>query len=276
MIFYKMQGAGNDYLYIDAISQSLPKGFVEQIPRLCHPHYGIGADGVILLTEGTGADIGMKMWNKDGSLGKMCGNGIRCLARLSHDLGYTEGEMTISTDGGVRHIALYKNKEGLVTGAEVEMGRPDFTPKAVPHLGDAPHLRLPFAGMERAFTALSMGNPHMTTFVDNLEQIPEKDGNALTKNPLFPDGVNVGVGMVTGKDALALRVFERGSGETLACGTGACAAVAVGTQKGYFVRGKPVTVRMAGGTLTVTQHYDASISLYGDCQYICKGEWYEF
>jgi diaminopimelate epimerase len=273
LVFYKMQGAGNDYIFIDATKGMDEEKVKRLIPRLCAPHYGIGGDGVILLTKGNGADIGMKMWNKDGSRGAMCGNGIRCLAHLAYLVGYAGTQQTIQTDSGKKRVSLTL-QDGQVIGAEVEMGEPNFALSSIPCTAKKAPLFVEIGDEICFFTPVSMGNPHMTTFVDNLERFHQFDGDALTKNPHFPDGVNVGVAQIVDENALHLRVFERGSGETLACGTGACAAVAVGCHLGYFTRGVPVTVYMRGGDLVVTYQMDGGLTLYGNCPLIYKGEWY--
>ena len=273
LVFYKMQGAGNDYIYIDATQGINPERVSILVPTLCDPHYGIGGDGVILLTAENGADVGMKMWNKDGSVGAMCGNGIRCLAHLAYLLGYAGQEQIIQTDSGKKRVSLTL-KKGEVVGATVDMGKPTFDLERIPCTAENAPIYFEICGESYAFTPISMGNPHMTTFVDNLEKFCQFDGNALTKNALFPIGVNVGIGQIVGGNAIRLRVFERGSGETLACGTGACAAVAVGYHLGYFVKDAPVAVHMRGGDLIVGKNTGGDLTLFGNCTLIYKGEWY--
>lgn len=273
--YVKMQGAGNDYLYLDGIRDTLPRNWQKNIPKLCENHYGIGADGVIEIFGGENGGIGMRMYNRDGSEGKMCGNGIRCLARYVFDRGYTkEKTFEVATKTGHRPVTLHL-KDGQVCAVSVEMGQAVFSD------AEPPKKTVRMQGKRDCYDcfALTVGNPHLTTFVSKIDQkSTEKymaDAALFSRNFLFPDGANIEYIKVVNSTYLLMRVYERGSGATLACGTGACAAVAVACRAGLCPFNTPVTVAVLGGILTVSCSPAFEMRLTGDCQYICEGVWYE-
>jgi len=278
--FVKMHGIGNDYIYIDQI-RGKP---VEDMPALAEEmskrHFSIGADGVIFLCppEAPANHGRMRMFNADGSEGKMCGNGIRCAAKFLYDAGYVPpeaGEIRMETLSGVKTVVLQK-ENGRCTGAAVEMGKAMFAPEKIPVLLPEECVRMPLdtAGQTWQITAVSMGNPHAVIFTEDPESLPlDKIGPSFAGLPLFPEGVNTEFVRVAGQNRLEMRVWERGSGETFACGTGACAAVAAAIRCGYCDAGVPVTVQLRGGELTVTVSPDWDVTLEGPAETVYKGVW---
>lgn len=242
--FVKMEGAGNDYVYVDAIRNPFD---LDQAPafagRVADRHFGVGADGLILLTSSEVADVRMRMWNADGSSGSMCGNGVRCLAKLAHDHGHVAAEsFTVETDAGVKAVSLQVDA-GQVVGARVEMGevRVSSTP-----------VELEVQGRSYQYFQVDAGNPHAVVFVeDDPRQLAVADiGAAIQALPGFPDGVNVEVVQVRPDATIMQRTYERGSGETLACGSGAT-AVACAAIELQRVQGPEVTIELLGGCLVI-------------------------
>ena len=264
LAFVKMEGAGNDYVYVDAITSGDSREHLAAFAaRVADRHFGVGGDGLIALAPSDRADCAMWMWNADGSRGAMCGNGLRCVAKLAHDLGHVEGpRVRIETDVGVREAEL------LVDGSEVIGARVDMGPVTVQL---APHT-VRVDGRELRYLGADAGNPHAVVFVDeDLESVPVDElGAAMQEVEDFHDGVNVEFVRVLPDDSLAQRTYERGSGETLACGSGAAAAAAVAIASGR-VPGPVVTVRLRGGQLRVTDT-GSSLVMEGPARTVFRGE----
>jgi len=230
MRFTKMHGAGNDYVYVDLFEEDVEDAaFLARI--VSDRHKGIGSDGLILLAPSESADVRMIMYNADGSRAQMCGNGVRCLAHLARDHGRVQGDrVRVETDDGIKIVEL------LPDAARVDMGRPRLTPRALPI--DLPGERIvdhDVDVLDRTFamTCVSMGNPHAVIYVDDVEAFDvAKYGAALEASTLFPERTNVEFVQVVGRDRVIQRTWERGSGETLACGTGACAVCVAGVISG--------------------------------------------
>ncbi len=243
--FIKMEGAGNDYVYVNTFSHSLSlEQAADLAPLIADRHFGVGADGLILLAPSDRADLSMVMWNADGSRGAMCGNGLRCVAKLAVDHGVvSEDEMLIETDSGLHRARVLRDDDNQVVGASVEAGavRVEATPRTVT-----------VDGAEWPFHRGNVGNPHAVIFIDQeLEEVPVSEvGSAFQRLPEFPDGVNVEFVRVREDDVLEQRTFERGAGETLACGSGAVAA-ACAARETDRISEWPVTVELRGGTLRV-------------------------
>lgn len=249
LAFTKMQGLGNDFVLLDARGSAVVLS-AEQYRTLADRRYGVGCDQILLIDEATlpGARVRYRVVNADGSPAQHCGNGVRCVARYlaQHD-GLGAGLVPVEIAGQV--FDLYLEPDGLV---RVDMGEPNFQPAALPFLAPAPALRFefPFEGDRWSFGAVSMGNPHAVLEVPGVGSAPVAAlGSAFQASPLFPESVNVGFMQVIDEAHVRLRVFERGAGETQACGTGACAAVAVGRRWGRL--GPRVEVAMPGGALTI-------------------------
>lgn len=261
MKFTKMHGCGNDYVYVDCTKEVIPN-ISETAIRVSDRHFGIGSDGLILIKASDVADFEMDMYNADGSRGKMCGNGIRCVAKYVYDHGLTDKTtITVNTLSGIKTLKL-TIEDGKVSKVRVDMGEPELIPAQVPVkasvLGLADDRReaivaepLEIKGRSYDITCVSMGNPHCITFIgEDVRDFPlEEVGPVFEKHELFPERVNTEFINVIDKDHLRMRVWERGSGETLACGTGAC-AVAVASYLNGFT-GRSVDIELLGGHLEV-------------------------
>ncbi len=261
MKFTKMHGCGNDYVYVDCTKEVIPN-ISETAIRVSDRHFGIGSDGMILIKASDVADFEMDMYNADGSRGKMCGNGIRCVAKYVYDHGLTDKTtITVNTLSGIKTLKLTV-EDGKVSKVRVDMGEPELIPAQVPVkasvLGLADDRReaivaepLEIKGRSYDITCVSMGNPHCITFIgEDVRNFPlEAVGPVFEKHELFPERVNTEFINVIDKDHLRMRVWERGSGETLACGTGAC-AVAVASYLNGFT-GRSVDIELLGGHLEV-------------------------
>ncbi len=272
--FTKMIGTGNDYLYFNCFDQNIanPEGLAV---RLCDRHKGIGADGVILFRGSRVADASMRIFNQDGSEAPMAGNSIRCLAKYLYDNGIVKKtEMTIETASGVHALKLFLY-QGEVRLVQVDMGRAELAPGLVPvdlpgeKVVDHP---IQVGGETWNITCLSMGNPHCVVFCKNVDAVPvELIGPMFEHNSLFPQRINTEFVRVIDRNTIAMRVWERGNGETWACGTGACAAAVATVENGYCAKGEPITVKLRGGDLTVT-YTDDAVLLTGDAEKIYDGE----
>lgn len=261
MKFTKMHGCGNDYVYVDCTKEVIPN-ISETAIRVSDRHFGIGSDGLILIKASDVADFEMDMYNADGSRGKMCGNGIRCVAKYVYDHGLTDKTtITVNTLSGIKTLKLTV-EDGKVSKVRVDMGEPELIPAQVPVkasvLGLADDRReaivaepLEIKGRSYDITCVSMGNLHCITFIgEDVRDFPlEAVGPVFEKHELFPERVNTEFINVIDKDHLRMRVWERGSGETLACGTGAC-AVAVASYLNGFT-GRSVDIELLGGHLEV-------------------------
>lgn len=270
--FTKMHGCANDYIYIDCFHQTVddPAALAR---RLSDRHTGVGGDGVILICPSDIADGRMRMFNADGTEGAMCGNGVRCVGAYLLRHGYAKnGAAMVETGAGLRRIEQ-KTPE-LFT---VNMDAPGFAPEKIPVAGfDAPAIGVPvtLGGIERRMTAVSMGNPHCVVFVPDAD-LGTLDvaglGREMESKPLFPVGVNTEFLQVIDETHLAMRVWERGSGETLACGTGSCACVAAATLAGHCKRDTDIEVKLLGGTLLIRWTPD-TMFLTGNAVEVFTGE----
>lgn len=281
MRFTKMQGCGNDYIYVNAMEER-----VESPGRLAKAvsdrHFGIGADGLILIGASKTADFSMEMYNADGSKGAMCGNGIRCVAKYVYDHGMTNmTTIRIETLSGIKTIDLTV-KDGKVRLANVDMGMPvllsqgvnrELTPEVRKEIADSEIWEvLDVQDKEMSMIHISMGNPHAVFFVDDVDNIEiEKIGPAIETHPRFPDRTNVEFVQIVDESHVKMRVWERGAGETMACGTGAC-AVAVACRLAGYSQDK-VDVRLLGGTLTIFWNPDnGHVEMCGPATEVFTGE----
>ena len=260
LAFIKMQSCGNDYIYFDCRSQKInnPEGLAV---RLSDRHYGIGGDGVIIIDNSDKADAKMTMFNRDGSEGLMCGNAIRCVAKYLFDSGsINKTDLTIETSSGIKSLKLY-HRNGEVALVTVNMGKAQMKPEKVPVqlAGDKIVDREVVIGTEKFnITCVSMGNPHCVVFCDIIDNIDiEKLGPMIECDDLFPERVNVEFVKVVNRHTLKMRVWERGSGETFACGTGACAAAVAAVENGFCAKNEEICVKLVGGDLHVKYTDDA-------------------
>jgi diaminopimelate epimerase len=269
--FTKMQGLGNDFVVFDAISQKVELT-AEQARFIADRHFGIGCDQILLVEKAVlpGTDFRYRILNADGGEVEQCGNGARCFVRFVHDKGMTDKtEIRVDTLGGV--IVPKLQADGRVA---VDMGVPEFTPAKVPFITESDALVQPLevAEQRRDITVVSMGNPHAVQVVDNVDAAPVAiEGPLIERHERFPQRVNAGYMQVMDRSHVRLRVFERGAGETLACGTGACAAVAVGIRRGLI--DSPVSVMTRGGELTVAWRGPGTpVEMTGDAVSVFEGE----
>ena len=272
--FTKMQGAGNDYLYFNCLEKELPDP--EKIAVALSPrHHAVGADGIVLICRSGVADAKMRMFNADGSEGNMCGNAIRCVARyLVERVGGFSDVLSIETLSGIKRVTVNRDGNGAFLSATVEMGRAKLDGRSIPVDADGliRDYPLPVGNRNWAITAVSMGNPHAVTFVKDTRRLNlEKIGPLFENHPFFPDRVNTEFVRVIDATEVEMRVWERGSGETLACGTGACAAVVAACINGKCPFDLPVTVRLPGGCLSVECRSDLTLTLTGDAAFVFDG-----
>ncbi len=260
MHFTKMHGLGNDYLYVYG---EVPPDAAALSVRLSERHFGAGSDGMIFITPSETADFGMRIFNADGSEAMMCGNGIRCVGKYVYDKGYTDKtRLQIETLSGIRTLSL-QTRGGQVESAAVGMG--------LAAVGE--EMTLSVNGETVVCTPVSVGNPHAVLFVPDAEAAPVTTlGPALEHADAFPGGVNVEFVQIMGEDRLRMRVWERGSGVTMACGTGACASTAAAVKKGYCRAHSPVSVVLDGGTLEITVSSSGTVMMNGPAEKIYEGE----
>lgn len=254
MKFTKMHGIGNDYVYVNCFEETV-KNPVEVAKFVSDRHFGIGSDGLILIKPSEIADVEMDMYNLDGSQGAMCGNGIRCVAKYSYDYGLVDKtQISVATKSGIKYLDLTV-EDGKVSMVKVNMGAPILEAKDIPTIAEDGQIiaePLEVNGKTYEITAVSMGNPHAITYVDEVADLDlEKIGPDFEFHPFFPNRVNTEFVKVIDRHTVQMRVWERGSGETMACGTGAC-AVAVASILNHKVDGDaPVTVKLLGGDLEI-------------------------
>ena len=272
--FTKMHGLGNDYVYMDAIHQNIEKeSSLAQF--VSNRNFGIGSDGLILICKSEIADFKMRMFNADGSEAEMCGNGIRCVGKFVYDKGLTsKTEVTIETLAGVKTLQL-NVEDGKVKTVRVDMGEPILTPKEIPVISEeepVKNLKLKAKDKEFTFTCVSMGNPHAITFVDNTKEFDvETYGKILEVDKAFPNKTNVEFIEIVDKNHIKMRVWERGAGETLACGTGACASV-VACSLNDLTENK-VSVELLGGILEIEwSEKDNHVYMTGPAVTVFEGE----
>ncbi len=274
MKFTKMQGCGNDYVYINCFEEK-----VEDAPALARKvsdrHFGIGADGLVLIKPSSRDDFTMEMYNADGSQGKMCGNAIRCVGKYVFDYKMTKKrELAVETLAGTKYLSLNVSGD-KVSEVTVLMGVPVFEPEKIPVVAEGKSvvdMPVTVDGRKYRITAVSMGNPHAVIFVEDIKNFPiEKIGPLFERHEMFPERVNTEFVKVLDRENISMRVWERGSGETWACGTGACASAVASVINGY-TDGK-VTVHMLGGNLHI--RYDGEggqVHMTGPAVEVFRGE----
>ena len=273
--FTKMHGCGNDYVYVNCFEEEVNDPVSLSI-AISDRHFGVGGDGLVLICPSDRADAKMRMFNADGSEGKMCGNAIRCVGKYLYDHGIVrKTTVTIETLSGIKTLELFL-KDGKVDSAQVNMGPAILIPSEIPvNLPGEQAVAVPvkIAGEEHAITCVSMGNPHCIVFGgDPYELDLPKIGPLFENDPLFPERVNTEFIEVLDDHTLNMRVWERGSGETWACGTGACAAAVAAVLNGFCKKGKDISVRLRGGELTI-RYTDEAVFMTGKATEVFHGEW---
>lgn len=274
--FTKMHGAGNDYIYIEDLNNSI-KNPSKLAVEMSDRHFGIGSDGLILILKSGSADFRMRMFNSDGSESEMCGNGIRCFAKYVYDHRLTSKDiLDIETGGGIKNLHL-RVKNGMVEAVKVDMGEPVLQRERIPMLGEpgmviSEDLHLP-DGVTFTITSLSMGNPHVVIFVEDAGNFPvSKYGPIIENCELFPNRTNVEFVQIVNSREVIQRTWERGAGETMACGTGASAVTVAGVLTKQT--GRKITVHLSGGDLkTEWDEKSNHVFLTGPAVEVFKGEW---
>lgn len=276
MKFTKMHGAGNDYIYVNCFEEKVENPGEVAI-KVSDRHFGIGSDGLVLIKPSENGDFFMDMYNADGSRGKMCGNASRCVAKYVFDNKMTDkNEIALETLSGIKYIKIF-SENGKAYAATVNMGEPELDSKKIPTAFDTEKaIDVPMVVDGKTFnvTCVSMGNPHCVTYIDDTDSLEiEKIGRKFENHPLFPDRINTEFVQIVDKNTLKMRVWERGSGETLACGTGASACVVASILNGYFNKDEDVKVILLGGELTIRWDSGTNcVFMTGPATTVCTGE----
>lgn len=275
MKFAKMHGTGNDYIYVNCFEET-----VDDPPAaarfLSDRHFGIGSDGLVLICPSDRADFKMDIYNSDGSRAKMCGNAARCVAKYVCDSKMTDKDtISLETLSGIKYINIYR-ENGIVTSAQVNMGSPIMKSRDIPTLIESETvISQPLKVDERIYsvTCLSMGNPHCVVFSDDIDSLDiQKIGPKFENHPAFPDRINTEFVQPISSTSIKMRVWERGAGETLSCGTGACAAAVACILNGCCKLGEDIRVTLRGGELSINLSADGSVYLTGPAQTVFTGE----
>ena len=272
--FWKMHGIGNDYIYFDCFDWQ-PDDPAALAVKLSDRHFSVGGDGVVLIMRSAVADARMRMFNADGSEGKMCGNAIRCIGKFLYEIkGMQKPVLKVETLSGIKTLSV-NAENGVVRSVRVDMGAAELRPSRIPARFEgerAVNVPLVADGKEYRVTCVSMGNPHCVTFVDDPYSVDlEKTGPAFEHHAAFPERVNTEFVRVDGRNELTMRVWELGSGETWACGTGACAVATAGVLNGFCDAGAEITVHLRGGDLSVSYTPEA-VYMTGSAAFAFTGE----
>lgn len=277
--FIKMHGLGNNYIYVDTFKTNLQEDILADLAvKVSSVNTGIGSDGLILICPSENAPVKMRIFNSDGSEGKNCGNGLRCVAKYAFENGIVKDiKFQIETLSGIVE-AIVQEKNGIVHSVTINMGPPFLSRESIPMEGKPVNevINEPFVvdGESYSITAVSMGNPHCIMFIDDINEAPLVSlGPIIEKDPRFPESVNVEFVEIISESEMHFRVWERGSGVTQACGTGACAAVVASNLNGKSKRGILTTVHLAGGDLYINWSNDGNVYMTGPAELICTGEY---
>lgn len=275
MKFTKMHGIGNDYIYVNCFEEKVENTEAVSI-YVSDRHKGIGSDGLVLIMPSDKADFRMRIFNADGSEAMMCGNATRCIGKYVYDKGLTDKtEITLETNSGIKYLTLFP-ENGKVEYVEVDMGKAVIVPKEIPVMAEGESfisVPVEVGGKEYKITCVSMGNPHAVVYLDNIADLElEKMGPLFENHKLFPDRINTEFIEILDSRTLNMRVWERGSGETFACGTGACASVVASVLNGYCRRDEEITVHLRGGDLKITYCGDGTVIMKGPAALICDGD----
>lgn len=278
MKFTKMQGLGNDYVYVNCFKEKIENPS-ELAVKISDRHFGVGSDGLIMINPSDKADFEMEMYNADGSRGEMCGNGIRCVAKYVYDYGLTDKtSISVETLGGIKYLDLTV-ENGKVSLVKVDMGKPELEPSKIPVAAEGSRVvdePITVAGKEYRMTCVSMGNPHAVVYVDrDVKELPlETIGPEFENHERFPNRVNTEFVRIIDRKTAEMRVWERGSGETLACGTGACAVAVASVLNG--LTDNEVTVKLLGGDLLIQWDREKdTVYMTGPAAVVFDGEWPE-
>lgn len=275
MKFTKMQGAGNDYIYVNCFEETVENPSETAI-RVSDRHFGIGADGLVRICPSEKADFFMDIYNADGSRAKMCGNATRCVAKYVYDNKMTDKtEIALETLSGIKRIKITV-KDGKAVAARVNMGAPILNGREIPTKFDGETVvsqNLTIDDKAYAVTCVSMGNPHCVLYTDDVRALDlPRIGPKFENHEMFPDRINTEFVHIVSETELDMRVWERGSGETLACGTGACAATVAAILNGDCKRDTEIKVNLLGGTLYINWTADGDVYMTGPAETVCTGE----
>ena len=273
--FTKMHGTGNDYVYVNLFREQVPDPPALSV-RISDRHFGIGSDGLILVAPSKEADCRMIMYNADGSEGAMCGNGIRCVAKYAYEHGIVQTEqITVETKSGIKSLTLTV-EDGLVTYVAVNMGQAGLRPADIPVRAEGDTFvaqKLIVDGREYEATCVSMGNPHCVIFTKGIDELDlEKIGPSFEHHEWFPDRINTEFAEVLDDHTIKMRVWERGSGETISCGTGTCAVTVAAVLNGYCSKGEEIEIRIRGGKLYDTYMENGEVLMRGPAVTVFDGE----
>lgn len=278
--FVKMHGAGNDYVYVD-YTRDLPADLATLARQISDRHFGIGADGLVVILKSDKADFKMRMFNADGSEAQMCGNATRCIGKYVADRGLTSKNcVTLETLAGIKVLSLFKGDDGLIEKVTVDMGAPILEPSEIPVIPSAcengyPSVIMEYDGKDYEAVAVSMGNPHAVIFIPHTptDEDIHTIGKSFEKHSSWPEKTNVEFAHVTADGNVEMRVWERGTGETLACGTGSCATVVAGVLKGVLER--KTDVKLLGGQLHIDWDEETGhVFMTGPAKFIAEGKFY--
>lgn len=277
LTFSKMHGIGNDYIYINCFQETVTDPEKLSI-FMSNVRFGVGSDGLVLILPSEVADFRMRIFNADGSEAMMCGNATRCVGKYVYEHGMTDKtEVSLETNSGIKYLTLYVNEAtNKVDAVKVDMGKAILKPAEIPVADDGDRfIAKPVVvdGVSYDMTCVSMGNPHAVVFLPEIDSLDlEKMGPSFEHHPLFPNRVNTEFIRVIDDHTLQMRVWERGSGETFACGTGACAAAVASVLNGYCKRGQEILIHLRGGDLRIIYHNDESVTMIGPATFIFEGK----
>ena len=276
LTFSKMHGIGNDYIYINCFQETVTDPVKLSI-FLSDVRFGVGSDGLVLILPSEVADFRMRIFNADGSEAMMCGNATRCIGKYVYDMGMTDKtEISLETNSGIKYLTLYPGADNKIESVKVDMGKAILVPKDIPVNSDLDRFiaqPVTVDGKEYAMTCVSMGNPHAIVFLPDVDSLDlEKIGPSFEHHPLFPDRVNTEFVRVIDDHTLQMRVWERGSGETFACGTGTCATVVAAVLNGYCKKEEEILVHLRGGDLRIIYHEDETVTMIGPATYVFEGK----
>ena len=276
LTFSKMHGIGNDYIYINCFQETVTDPEKLSI-FLSDVRFGVGSDGLVLILPSEVADFRMRIFNADGSEAMMCGNATRCIGKYVYDMGMTDKtEISLETNSGIKYLTLYPGADNKIESVKVDMGKAILVPKDIPVNSDLDRFiaqPVTVDGKEYAMTCVSMGNPHAIVFLPDVDSLDlEKIGPSFEHHPLFLDRVNTEFVRVIDDHTLQMRVWERGSGETFACGTGTCATVVAAVLNGYCKKEEEILVHLRGGDLRIIYHEDETVTMIGPATYVFEGK----
>lgn len=277
LTFSKMHGIGNDYIYINCFQETVTDPEKLSI-FMSNVRFGVGSDGLVLILPSEVADFRMRIFNADGSEAMMCGNATRCVGKYVYEHGMTDKtEVSLETNSGIKYLTLYVDEAtNKVDAVKVDMGKAILKPAEIPVADDGDRfIAKPVVvdGVSYDMTCVSMGNPHAVVFLPEIDSLDlEKMGPSFEHHPLFPNRVNTEFIRVIDDHTLQMRVWERGSGETFACGTGACAAAVASVLNGYCKREQEILIHLRGGDLRIIYHNDQSVTMIGPATFIFEGK----